>query len=212
MKRYLIAAALTGIISSALLHRAEAQDSSEPVVTDTVVITTTMGDIEIELYGKDAPKTVKNFIGLINKGFYDGLAFHRVVPGFVVQAGDPQTRDTTLRNRWGTRGESIYPGNEFEDELNPSAPSYRRGYVEGTLAMANRGPNTNTSQFFIMLVDNSKLKHPLPKSYTIFGKVTKGMDIVHKIESGEVIGQGGLPKKPVMILRMKVVKPGSQTK
>ena len=77
--------------------------------------------------------------------------------------------------------------------------------------MANRGPNTNTSQFFIMLVDNSKLKHPLQKLYTAFGKVTKGMDIVHKIEAGELTGQEGLPKTPVMILRARV-KPGSTTK
>jgi cyclophilin family peptidyl-prolyl cis-trans isomerase len=160
-----------------------------------------MGTIELELYGKDAPKTVKNFVELINQKFYDGILVHRVVPGFVIQAGDPYTRDTTRRSQWGMEGRSIYDGNEFEDELNPATPSFKRGYVEGTLAMANRGPNTNTSQFFIMLVDNDKRPHPLQKQYTIFGRVTKGMDVVHTIELTPLSGQSGQPVKPVVIVK-----------
>jgi len=164
----------------------------EPTVTNTAVIKTSLGDIEIELYGEDAPKTVANFVGLAHKGFYNGILFHRVAPGFVIQAGDPQTKVDSLRSRWGTGGESIYNG-EFADELNPNAPSYKRGYVEGTFAMANHGPNTNSSQFFIMLGPSE-----LPKLYTIYGKVIKGLDVVHKIEHVELMGS--TPKVPVKII------------
>lgn len=175
---------------------------SAPEVTHVVVMKTSMGDIEIELYGKDAPKTVENFVGLAEKGFYHDILFHRVVPGFVIQAGDPKTKDSTLRGVWGTGGGSIYDDKEFADELNPSAPSYVRGYVDGTLAMANRGPNTNTSQFFICL----GVLDRLPKNYSIFGKVTKGLDVVHKIENVPLAGS--IPKDPVKILSVSLKKDG----
>ncbi|MCB0711483.1 MAG: peptidylprolyl isomerase [Ignavibacteriae bacterium] len=167
----------------------------EPVVTHTVVLNTTLGSISIELYGKDAPKTVANFVGLIDSGFYDGILFHRVHPGFVIQAGDPKTKDSTLRSEWGTGGTSIY-GGSFADELNPTTPSYKRGYQRGVLAMANRGQNTNTSQFFIMLKDAS-----LPKNYTIFGYV-RDMTTVDEIAAVELVDigrAGGKPKVPVII-------------
>jgi cyclophilin family peptidyl-prolyl cis-trans isomerase len=135
-------------------------------------IHTTKGDIDIQLYTQDAPKTVTNFATLAKKGYYDGLTFHRVVPGFVIQGGDP--------NGDGSGGYSIY-GPTFADELNPNTPSYQAGYKQGVVAMANRGPNTNGSQFFIMLADNDQL----PKNYTIFGKVTSGMDVVQKIVVGD---------------------------
>lgn len=140
----------------------------------TGVIKTVKGDIEVEFYPDDAPKTVKNFATLAKNGFYDGLTFHRVEPGFVIQGGDP--------NGNGTGGTSIY-GPTFADELNTTTKSYRAGYKEGVLAMANRGPNTNSSQFFIMLADNTSL----PKNYTIFGKVTNGMNVVKKIKVGDKI-------------------------
>jgi cyclophilin family peptidyl-prolyl cis-trans isomerase len=108
------------------------------------------------------------------RGYYNNLTFHRVEPGFVIQGGDP--------NGDGTGGTSIY-GPTFEDELNPNTPSYQEGYKEGVVAMANRGPNTNGSQFFIMLADNTTLPH----SYTIFGKVATGMDVVKKIQIGDKI-------------------------
>ncbi len=123
---------------------------------------TTKGTIVFELYDGDAPLTVSNFVALTKSGFYDGLTFHRVVPGFVIQGGDP------LGN--GTGG----PGYKFQDE------PVHRDYDQGIVAMANSGPNTNGSQFFIMLE-----KNPLPKQYTIFGKVTSGMDAVHKIIVGD---------------------------
>lgn len=157
----------------------KAQASIAPTLPPTdiisatsAVIHTAKGDIEIALYPDDAPKTVKNFATLSKKGYYNNLTFHRVEPGFVIQGGDP--------NGNGSGGYSIY-GPTFEDELIPSTPSYKEGYLEGVVAMANRGPNTNGSQFFIMLADNTTLPH----AYTIFGKVTKGMDVVQKIAVGD---------------------------
>lgn len=160
----------------------QAQPTTAPVVPTTAqneiisastgTIHTSKGDIEVEFYPKDAPKTVANFATLSKKGYYNGLTFHRVESGFVIQGGDP--------NGNGSGGYSIY-GPTFEDELNPSTTSYKTGYKEGVLAMANRGPNTNGSQFFIMLADNESL----PKSYTIFGKVTKGLEVVHQIAVGD---------------------------
>ncbi|OGH27359.1 MAG: hypothetical protein A3C27_00135 [Candidatus Levybacteria bacterium RIFCSPHIGHO2_02_FULL_39_36] len=141
------------------------------VSANKAAIKTEKGDIEIKLYPEDAPKTVMNFATLAKRGYYNNLTFHRMEPGFVIQGGDP--------NGNGTGGKSIY-GFTFEDELNPETESYKEGYVEGVVAMANRGPNTNGSQFFIMLADN-----PLPHNYTIFGKVTNGMEIVKQIAAGD---------------------------
>lgn len=135
-------------------------------------IETSKGKIELELYPNDAPKTVTNFATLAKRGYFNGLTFHRVEPGFVIQGGDPSGN--------GTGGTSIY-GAKFADELNADTDSYKRGYKEGVLAMANAGPNTNGSQFFIMLADNDTL----PKNYTIFGKVTAGMDVVKQIAVGD---------------------------
>jgi cyclophilin family peptidyl-prolyl cis-trans isomerase len=134
-----------------------------------VKITTNKGDITLELYGDDAPNTVRNFVDLAKKGFYDGVIFHRVISGFMIQGGDPTGT--------GTGG----PGYQFEDELIESTDSYQRGYVRGTVAMANAGPNTNGSQFFIMHQD-----YALPHSYTIFGQVTAGMEVVDAIAALEV--------------------------
>lgn len=145
-----------------------------PVSATIAHIKTVKGDIDIALYPQDAPKTVTNFATLAANKFYNGLTFHRVEPGFVIQGGDP--------NGNGTGGTSIY-GHPFEDELNPNTPSYKEGYTEGTVAMANSGPNTNGSQFFIMWSD----KTDLPHNYTIFGKVTQGMDTVHKMVAGDKI-------------------------
>jgi cyclophilin family peptidyl-prolyl cis-trans isomerase len=145
--------------------------TSKPISNNTqnksmnkVTIETNKGKIVLELYAKDAPKTVENFISLIEKGFYNGLIFHRVINGFMIQGGDPTGT--------GMGG----PGYKFEDELNPNTPSYKTGYQKGVLAMANAGPNTNGSQFFIMLKDT-----PLPHLYTIFGRVISGQEIVDAI-------------------------------
>lgn len=130
------------------------------------VITTSKGVIEFTLNAKTAPKTVSNFVYLVEQGFYDDLTFHRVVPGFVIQGGDPSGN--------GTGG----PGYQFADE------PVQGEYVEGAVAMANSGANTNGSQFFITLADVSK---SLPKQYNLFGQVTKGMDVVKKIAIGDVM-------------------------
>ncbi len=134
----------------------------------TVTIETNKGAITIETFDTDAPKTVENFITLAQKGFYDGVVFHRVISGFMIQGGDP-----TGTGRGG-------PGYKFADELDASTSSYKAGYLRGTLAMANSGPNTNGSQFFIMHKD-----YALPHAYTIFGKVMNGMDVVDAIAAVE---------------------------
>lgn len=130
-----------------------------------VTIQTAKGDIVFELYPEDAPKTVSNFVYLAKEGFYDGLTFHRVEPGFVIQGGDPKGN--------GRGG----PGYQFEDE------PVTKDYAKGIVAMANAGPDTNGSQFFIMLENNSTL----PKDYTIFGKVIKGQDVVDQIAVSDVM-------------------------
>lgn len=136
------------------------------------IITTKFGDIEVELYSDSAPKTVENFKALTKKGFYDGLIFHRIVPGFVIQGGDPYTRDTTNRRRWGTGG----PGWNIKAEFNKNTHS------RGVLSMArSQDPDSAGSQFFIVLKDSNFLDG----QYTIFGKVKSGMDAVDKIASLE---------------------------
>ena len=132
-----------------------------------VMLKTSEGDITLELDGDAAPKTVTNFLAHAADGYYDNLTFHRVIPGFMIQGGDPTGT--------GRGGESIY-GDTFEDEIDASSALYQTGYVKGVLAMANRGPDTNGSQFFIMETDR-----PLPPNYTIFGHVTAGQDVVTKI-------------------------------
>ncbi|MDD2753037.1 MAG: peptidylprolyl isomerase [Candidatus Portnoybacteria bacterium] len=157
-----------------------------------MMIQTERGNIKLELFTKDAPKTVANFVNLAGKGFYNGLTFHRVVPGFVIQGGDPKGD--------GTGG----PGYSFADEINPwslglsedTIKSYQaQGYKytrdlashkmeAGVLAMANSGPDTNGSQFFI--VTESAQSH-LDGKHTVFGRVIEGMDVVLKIQQGDIM-------------------------
>jgi cyclophilin family peptidyl-prolyl cis-trans isomerase len=150
----------------------------------TVTIVTSKGTIVFETYDADAPNTVKNFLTLTDKGFYNGTIFHRVIPGFMIQGGDP-----TGTGKGG-------PGYQFADELNAATPSYQAGYVRGTLAMANSGPNTNGSQFFIMQAD-----YALPHNYTIFGKVISGLDVVDAIANVPTDGNppagGNKPLTPI---------------
>ena len=135
------------------------------------VIQTNKGTIKFELLEEDAPKTTENFRLLAEKGYYDGIIFHRVIKGFMIQGGDPTGTGRGGQSAWGGR---------FDDEINPSSDVYQRGYKAGTVAMANAGPNTNGSQFFIMHVD-----YPLPPSYTIFGRVTEGQDVVNAIATSK---------------------------
>ncbi len=145
-------------------------------------MTTSEGDITIELFDEDAPKTVENFRKLAQDGFYDGLTFHRVIPDFMIQGGCPEGT--------GTGG----PGYQFEDEFNEHA------VVRGALAMANAGPNTNGSQFFI--VTASACPH-LDGKHTVFGEVTGGMDVVDKIQSVTTDGRD-MPLEPVGITLLEV--------
>lgn len=146
-----------------------------------ITLKTNLGEIQLQTYDADAPKTVKNFVDLAQKGFYNGLTFHRVIKGFMIQGGDP--------NGDGTGG----PGYTFADELNPEAQSYQEGYKKGIVAMANAGPNTNGSQFFIMHED-----YPLPNNYTIFGRVIKGQEVVDKIATTATDSKDK-PLEPVLI-------------
>jgi peptidyl-prolyl cis-trans isomerase B (cyclophilin B) len=136
----------------------------------SATISTEKGDIDVDLFTTDAPKASQNFIDLAKKGFYDDVVFHRVISGFVIQAGDGEfgKKSSLNRGRVGTGG----PGYKFEDE------PVKGEYVRGALAMANAGPNTNGSQFFICHDD---LTGRLPKNYTLFGQVTKGLDVVDAI-------------------------------
>ncbi len=149
-----------------------------------ITIDTNYGKIVFETYDADAPNTVKNFVTLAEKGFYNGLTFHRVIKGFMIQGGDP--------NGNGTGG----PGYQFADELNPNTASYKAGYKKGVVAMANAGPNTNGSQFFIMTAD-----YPLPNNYTIFGKVISGQDVVDKIAQVQT-GANDKPTSPVTMTKV----------
>lgn len=134
------------------------------------LIKTSLGDIKVEFSNVDAPMTVGNFLKLSHDGFYTGTKFHRVIEGFMIQGGDPLSKDEAMKDRWGTGG----PGYKFNDELKGTEK-----YPQGTLAMANSGPNTNGSQFFVV---TASPEAPLPASYTVFGKVISGMDIALKIE------------------------------
>jgi cyclophilin family peptidyl-prolyl cis-trans isomerase len=153
--------------SKASQSAASAWDGTLLTGKHTVVLKTSQGDITLELDADASPKTVTNFVTLAKQGFYNNLTFHRVIPGFMIQGGDP--------NGNGTGGASIY-GSSFPDEITNAPQLYKVGYKKGVVAMANSGPNTNGSQFFIMESD-----YPLPPNYTIFGKVTKGQDVVSAI-------------------------------
>ncbi|MEA4910760.1 hypothetical protein SDC9_07746 [bioreactor metagenome] len=143
------------------------QEQAEKVSYTTAVLHTNMGDISFEL-SKDKPLTTANFIKLAGEKFYDGVKFHRVIKGFMIQTGDPLSKDESQKIFWGTGD----PGYKFNDELTGSEK-----YEIGTVAMANSGPNTNGSQFFIMTSNT-----PLPPNYTVFGKVVAGQEIAQKIQ------------------------------
>jgi cyclophilin family peptidyl-prolyl cis-trans isomerase len=158
------------------------------------LIETDKGPIEIEFFPNDAPKAVENFRLLAEHGYYDGLTFHRIVRGFMIQGGDPAGD--------GTGGESAW-GPPFADEIDPGSALYRGGYRRGLVAMANAGPNTNGSQFFIMHAD-----YPLPPNYVIFARVTGSMDAVDAIASTQTTmgGDGGMsrPVTPPTIKKITV--------
>jgi cyclophilin family peptidyl-prolyl cis-trans isomerase len=166
----------TNIIEEELEEDEIINTNEEEIIMTQATLKTSKGDIVLEFYPELAPNTVKNFQNLAEKGFYDGVIFHRVIEGFMIQGGDP--------DGIGTGG----PGYKFDDELNPNSEIAKKGYLRGTLAMANSGPNTNGSQFFIMHRD-----YPLPYQYTIFGRVIEGIEVVDAIATTET----GANDKPV---------------
>jgi cyclophilin family peptidyl-prolyl cis-trans isomerase len=183
MKKIFIAIAIfTGLLLTAC-STSEITKPKEKSMS-VAVIKTNMGAIEIELFAKETPKTVENFVGLANKGYYTGVIFHRVIDGFMIQGGDPTGT--------GRGGESFW-GKKFNDEIVKELVFDK----EGILAMANAGPNTNGSQFFITLAPTTWLNG----NHTIFGKVIKGMDVVKAI--GKV--EKGSQDRPVKDVVMETV-------
>ncbi len=152
-------------------------------------IETNVGTIRFELLEEDAPKTAENFRLLAEAGKYDGVIFHRVIKGFMIQGGDPTGTGRGGQSAWGGR---------FDDEINSSSELYRGAYAKGTVAMANAGPNTNGSQFFIMHSD-----YPLPPSYTKFGRVVEGQDVVDKIATSPT-DRGDRPQPDVVMNKVPI--------
>ncbi len=153
----------------------------------TVTLKTSKGDITIELFNDSAPLTTANFAKLVASKFYDGVKFHRVIAGFMIQTGDPLSKDDAKKAYWGTGG----PGYQFADELTGNET-----YEQGTVAMANSGANTNGSQFFIV---TANMRATLPPKYTVFGRVTKGMDVALAIEKVNTNPQNDQPIVDVTI-------------
>jgi len=155
--------------------------------SNKVILKTNHGDIEMKLFEDKAPNTVKNFVTLAEQGFYNGTKFHRIIEGFMVQGGDPLSKDDEMMNRWGTGG----PGYQFEDEIYDG----NRNDL-GTISMANAGPNTNGSQFFINAADNNFLD---PK-HTVFGEIISGRDVLMILSQVETIGPPtNRPVEPVIL-------------
>jgi cyclophilin family peptidyl-prolyl cis-trans isomerase len=160
------------------------------------VIETDQGAIEIEFLQADAPKAVENFRLLAEHAYYDGLTFHRIVRGFMIQGGDPAGDGTGGQSAWGP---------PFADEINPNSALYRGGYRRGLVAMANGGANTNGSQFFILHQD-----YPLQPNYVIFAFVVNGMDVVDALANVPItMGPGGEPSKPQVppVIKKITIKP-----
>jgi cyclophilin family peptidyl-prolyl cis-trans isomerase len=167
----------------------DVQTKKESKEMTVAVINTNMGKIEIELFADKTPKTVENFVGLAEKGYYKGVIFHRVIDKFMIQGGDPTGT--------GRGGESIWR-KPFEDEIVPSLTFDKPGY----LAMANAGPNTNGSQFFITVVPTSWLNG----KHTIFGQVIDGMEVVNAISKVQTSKPDNKPLKDVVIESVTIEK------
>jgi peptidylprolyl isomerase len=167
--------------------------ATTPAENTTVTLKTSLGDITLELYTKEMPVTAGNFLSLAQSNFYDGVKFHRVIDGFMIQGGDPLTKDDSMQARWGTGG----PGYAITDEFGP-----RYSNAIGTISMANSGPNSGGSQFFINTANNTFLdgKHP------VFGKVVAGMDVVQAISTTPTTRPGDVPLTPVIITSVAVAQ------
>jgi len=200
MKKYFLGIlVLTLLTAFGQINSQTKNDSDNKNMSDTLktendsltiaILETNMGKIEIELFPQYAPKTVENFTGLIEKGYYNGVIFHRVIDKFMIQGGDPTGT--------GRGGQSLW-GGKFADEFN----SHLKFDEPGLLAMANSGPNTNGSQFFITLVSTEWLNN----HHTIFGKVVLGMDVVEKIGKVKTTQPMNRPVEDVVITKASVEK------
>lgn len=164
-----------------------------------VIFETNYGNFEIELFKDKTPKTVENFINLVNKNFYDGIRFHRIIQNFMIQGGCPFSKDLNKKSEWGTGDAGYFIEDEFV---------YGLSNLRGTIAMANFGPNTNSSQFFINVVDNTYLdfnKKPKNAKHTVFGRVIKGMEIVDKISKIKT-DKNDIPLNDVIIKKIYLKK------
>ena len=183
---------ILSIILLALLFIAgcNGEKQSEVTTMKTATFDTTLGTFKLELFTDSMPITTKNFIDLAEKGFYDGTRFHRVIPEFMVQGGDPLSKEKSKISMWGTGG----PGYKIKDEFTSKNKNNR-----GTISMANAGPNTGGSQFFINVVNNNFLdgKHP------VFGKVLERMDIVDLIVNVPTASQDR-PKEDVVVNKVTI--------
>lgn len=166
----------------------EEQINKSNKMNQIITLETGKGEIKFKIFPEAAPNTVENFIKLANEGFYDGTIFHRVIDGFMIQGGDP-----TGTGRGG-------PGYTFNDEIDPNSDLYQRGYQKGIIAMANSGPNTQGSQFFIMVSDN-----PLPPMYTIFGEVISGQDVADAISLVEK-DRNNKPLEDIILKKVSISK------
>lgn len=174
-------------------NKSNAKNNMEYVKKYTgAVLKTSLGDIKVKFNNETTPVAVNNFLKLADEKFYDGVKFHRVIKGFMIQGGDPNSKTADV-STWGMGG----PGYKFADELTG-----QEKYPQGTLAMANAGPNTNGSQFFIVTADPG---YPLPPSYTVFGAVTSGLDVALKIENVKT-GANDRPVEDVVIKSVELVK------
>jgi len=181
-----------GVISAEVTNEKETMEQQiiEQKITRAIV-QTSLGTIEIELFNDKTPKTVENFITLTGNDFYNGTRFHRVIEGFMIQGGDPLSKDTAQIDRWGTGS----PGYMFSDEIHSDNSN-----VAGTIAMANAGPNTNGSQFFINVSDNAYLND----KHTVFGKVVSGYDIVEKISMVDTIPGSDRPLQDILVQSIEI--------
>ena len=188
------------LISLIVMNNGEKMEESKRNSDVTLVrFTTNYGEFTAEIYVTESPITAGNFISLVEEGFYDGTRFHRVIDEFMIQGGDPQSRDPSLVNLWGSGG----PGYTIEDEFIENLSN-----IVGTLSMANSGPNSGGSQFFINVADNTFLdfdKEPLSSKHPVFGKVIEGLDIIIEISQVQT-GQADRPLEDVIIDSVVIVQ------
>ena len=191
------------LICSALLllivYNLSSDFNNEKMEKNIVLVETNQGNFKIKLYLEQSPITAGNFKKLVESGFYDGTKFHRVIGNFMIQGGDPLSKNDSLRSRWGTGG----PGYAIKDEFIKGLSNTR-----GTISMANSGPNSGGSQFFINVVNNTPLdwdKQPYSSKHPVFGEVIEGMDVVDKISKMNTT-RNDMPVTDVIIIKASMVE------